>query len=163
MPAILFVCTRNLYRSPVAAHLFTDLLVQRGEKGEFWVVESAGTWVVSGEKLPQGGVDLVKELGVDLSTHKARDVADFNLDDYDLILVMEAGQKEALSYEFPTIKSRVFQLAELADFPFDIPDPGGSDHPHLVEIYQELKQLVFDNYGTICELARQNQKKPSAR
>ena len=52
MPKVLFVCTANRFRSPLAAAIFKRFLLESQETGR-WRVSSAGTWTRSG--LPVNG------------------------------------------------------------------------------------------------------------
>ena len=44
MPRIVFICTKNQFRSPLAEVMLRNLLTTRNTPGE-WIVESAGSWV----------------------------------------------------------------------------------------------------------------------
>jgi protein-tyrosine phosphatase len=120
--SILFVCTGNLYRSPLAAAFFADLLQRHGVSG--WLVESAGTWTISKQRLPPEAISYGELMGLDLRAHTTRRVSRQLLHQFDIIVVMERGHKEALGAEFPEIAERVYMLTEmLQQEPFDIPDP----------------------------------------
>lgn len=121
MPSILFVCTGNQYRSPVAAAAFRKQLQRLGIHG--WVVESAGTWVMPGLSLPAHALRLAAEFGFDLSDHRTHVVNEPELAKHDLVLVMEQGQKEALRSEFPWARGKVYLLSEVVGAGDDIPDP----------------------------------------
>src|SRR5690606_22592899 len=110
MPSVLFVCTANRFRSPLAATLFlravADEEVERASpwnigKASDWRAGSAGTWTVDGEPALPVVVDAATQLGIDLSGHRSVQVSDRLLADHDLILTMQASQKEALQSEFP--------------------------------------------------------------
>ena len=60
MPSVLFVCTGNIHRSPMAEAMFKAKVVSSEE--EPWQVESAGTWAPAGEPahfepLPDAGLE----------------------------------------------------------------------------------------------------------
>ncbi len=122
MPSVLFVCTGNQYRSPIAAAYLRRLLREQGV--EDWQVDSAGTWALPQQTLRPETSRIAARLGVEVAGHMTRVVDQAMLNDHDLILVMESGHKEALQVEFPTSRERVFLLSEMLDgVPFDIPDP----------------------------------------
>jgi len=122
MPSILFVCTGNLHRSPLAAAFLRRLVLEHELQG--WRIESAGTWTVSERPLPPEALSFAQFHGLDLASHKTRVVKSDLLYDFDLILVMEQGQKEALQTEFSEVRDRVHRLSEMLDgASFDIPDP----------------------------------------
>ncbi len=74
-----------------------------------------------------------------------------------LVLVMEAGQKEALQVEFPKESGKVYLLSEVAEgVPYDIPDPSDPDIATHKEIAKELYELIKRGYKNICNLAVDN-------
>jgi protein-tyrosine-phosphatase len=122
MPSILFVCTANQFRSPIAAAYFTHKLSEEGISGT-WLVESAGTWTTPGRKAHPQAIASAVKLGLDLKLFRTREVDAALLSAVDLIVVMELGHKEALEAEFPAARGRVVLLGKLANVPGDeIPD-----------------------------------------
>ena len=152
MPSILFVCTGNMYRSPLAAGFFLKQL-QQARQGGSWTVDSAGTWTISDLPLPEQTLELAKSFGLDLSGQLTRLVDQDLLEARGLILVMERGHKEALGIEFPSISGRLHLISEVADhLIYDIPDPVSSD-ASLAEIAAGLFQLIERGFRNIVELA----------
>ncbi len=143
MPSILFVCTANQYRSPIAAAYFHKLLHdQHSEPG--WLAGSAGTWTVPEQSLPLEVAQMALLLGLRVEGHRTQIVNDSLLAIYDLILVMEKGHKEAVRVEFPAVRERVYLLSEMVDgVPFDIPDP----HSYPDQGYRILRDM--------CDLIQQ--------
>ena len=123
MPAILFVCTANQFRSPIAAACFSRKLASLQWKGD-WIIQSAGTWISPGVSALPVAIIAARKIGVSLEGHKARSVTPELVSIQDLILVMESGQKEALQNEFSIFGKRVFLLSEVAlNKAEEIPDP----------------------------------------
>ena len=152
MPSILFVCTGNRCRSPLAAAIFTRCLQEKG-RTQAWQVESAGTWARSGlgaDPLTQAAGE---QIGLDISQHRTRSVEEVSLGDYDLIVVMEGGHKEALGVEFPEIASRIHLLTHLAGEIEDVPDPSGQEASFHRDVANELVGLIGPAFGPICDLA----------
>ena len=125
MPSVLFVCTANQFRSPIAAACLSKHITGEPES-RAWRVESAGTWAIEGLGAPGFAVRAAETLGLGrLDRHRTQRVSAELLDGFDLVLVMEAGHKEALCAEFPSVCGRVYLLSELVDgLPYDVPDPG---------------------------------------
>ena len=103
MPNILFICTANRYRSPVAEACFKNEVLKHGQEHE-WTVLSAGTWTTDGLPAAPEAIDRAKQLGIDIQEHRSQVITTSLLQGADLVLVMEQGQKEALYNEFPNYK-----------------------------------------------------------
>jgi protein-tyrosine phosphatase len=160
MPSILFICTANQFRSPLAAACLLDAF-QVARPAGVWIVESAGTWTKAGMPAPEISRQIASELGLSgLEDHRTRQVDQELLSQFDLSIVMEAGHKEALRIEFPSIKKRIYMLSEVVeDARFDIPDPAASDvDPNEVAI--ELKMLIGKGVNNIIHLAESISTKP---
>ena len=153
MSSVLFICTGNIYRSPLSAAFFLKQLQQAGQESG-WRAESAGTWTVPGQTAPADVLDVASRYDVDLKKHVTRLVDRELLEAFDLILVMERGHKEALAFEFPSISGKLHLLSDAADhLIYDIPDPATSDLG-LDEIADQLFKLIERGYQDIYELAQ---------
>ena len=157
MPKIAFVCTKNRFRSPLAAAILQRELADRNIPGE-WVIESAGSWVhdlVS--PTPEAIIEAAKR-GLDISSHTAQGIETLDLDSIDLLFVMEQGQKESILLDFPQLTNRTFLLSELSGPAFNIPDPYVTKEPSDV-IAQEIETLIVSNVDKITALAQRNNHK----
>lgn len=126
MPNILFVCTANQCRSPMAGAVFLNLLDKLGEAG--WQVATAGTWATPGRPMSAGAARALRRRGLAVPEHRARPVDEQLLRWSDLVVVMERGHKEALGVEFPDQADKVRLFIGLCGESGDVPDPvGGSD------------------------------------
>jgi protein-tyrosine-phosphatase len=152
MPSLLFVCTGNICRSPMAVALFKQLLQQHGLLAS-WRVESAGTWGPSGEPASRNACLVMVERGYDLSQHRSRTVNGQLLKDFDLILVMERGHVEALATEFPEIAGRLHLLTHVVDARHDIPDPYLQDVRRYREMADCLSDVLQRGFQRIVALA----------
>ncbi|HEY5665620.1 MAG TPA: low molecular weight protein-tyrosine-phosphatase [Gammaproteobacteria bacterium] len=114
---ILVVCVGNICRSPMAEALLRRAL--RGQDGI--TVESAGLGALVGHPASEHSVDLMAELGEDITSHRARQIHPDMVRAADLVLVMEAGHKRAIDDADPTARGKVYRLGEWQDR--DIDDP----------------------------------------
>lgn len=149
-PSVLFVCTANRFRSPIAEAVFRKLLQEQGiEKN--WIVGSAGSWTEDGlSPIPSNKWSL-EHLGLDLSMHHSRSVSRELIAQYDLILVMEKGQKEALLIEYPEMSKKIFMLTELSKGPvYDIRDPIREPEETCFDVAQEIIRLITNSFQEIC-------------
>lgn len=151
MPTILFICTANRHRSPIAAAAFLREL-QRRNIQESWQVLSAGTWATDGMPAAPSAVVQAKRLGLDISDHRSGSISRQLMCDADLVVVMEAGQHEALKIEFPEYARKIHLLSEGATgVAYDIPDPASS--LAAGEIEMEINELVHQGFDRLCLLA----------
>lgn len=120
---ILFVCLGNICRSPVAAGIMKRIYEENGITG---VIESAGTadWNVGG-RADARTVQVALERGIDLRGHRARQIHLGDFDRFDLIVVMDQSNYNAVSKLAPEeMRGKVRRLLEyLQDHNGDVPDP----------------------------------------
>jgi len=147
---VLFVCTANRFRSPLAEAFFKAKLIALGTPQE-WQVESAGTWVKESLSPTPEALEEAKNRHLDLNQHKSRPINPSLLHSASVILTMESSQKEALILEFPEIKGKVFLLSEFGGgIPYDIPDPY-SVKESPAEIAKELEELINIKFPIIYQ------------
>lgn len=141
----------------MAAALFTRL-VRPGASRQPWRIESAGTWAMDGLPASENGQLVMKALGLDTGSHLSRRVTREMLADFDLILTMEAGHKEALQIEFPEFARRIFMLTEMVGKKADIADPIGGPLEDYEDTARELDHLLAQGFKTILSHAEQGER-----
>ena len=152
MPTVLFVCTANRFRSPIAAACFHRELDLRKPAGD-WHVLSAGTWTSDGMPAMPGAIRSANQLGLDISRHASRVITPAVMSMADLVLVMEHGHKEALQLEFPESAHKVYMLSEAATgISYDIADPVTSAAAQDVDVPGQIEQLIHEGFDRICSL-----------
>lgn len=152
MPSVLFVCTANRFRSPLAAAIFRKVLEENGI-GSPWLVGSAGTWAAPGQPVIPPVLSVAQKLGLDLSKHRSIGVSRQLLSEYDLVLVMQASQKEALQSEFPSQYQHIHLFSNVVERgSYDIPDSLDSDQD-MKSISLELNELIRRGLPNILALA----------
>lgn len=159
MPLILFVCTANRFRSPIAAACTERKLHAEG-LAESWTVASAGTWTTSGLPAHPKALTSAAALGLDLTAHKSREVNTALLAAANLIVVMEQGHKEALECEFPACRRQIALLGELAGGrDLEIPDPAQTDFEDSEAVSQMIVACVDKGFS---EMMRRAAARPDA-
>lgn len=142
MPAILFVCTANRIRSPLAEHLLRRRLANDVLTAN-WRVESAGVWTAPDLPALSSARQAGAELGVDLGSHRSQRVEDLNLTHFDLILTMERGQRDMLRVENPEVAERIMTMSEATTgYDYDIADPPGHTSPAVRNTALDLDDLL---------------------
>jgi len=135
---VLFVCTGNICRSPLAASLLERALKDRSLEV---VVTSAGTGAWDGAPASEGAYLVGLERGLDLSGHRARLLTRELVDEADLILTM-ARHHRARVDELGG-EGKVFVLGEYAGKGGDeVSDPFGGDLTIYRDTAQELEALA---------------------
>ncbi len=91
---ILFLCTGNTCRSPMAQAIFDKKAKERG----FDILsESAGVSAFTGDRANEKTISVMKERGIDLSSHRSRRFSEYMADEYDYFVCMTDEQKTAIS------------------------------------------------------------------
>jgi protein-tyrosine phosphatase len=114
---VLFVCTGNTCRSPMAEAIFRRLAAERlGCRPEEIerhgvVVASAGLAAWAGGPASTGAVEAAAELGGDLRGHESQPLTESLAQQADVILTMTATHRAALLAQFPEAGGRVTMLS----------------------------------------------------
>jgi protein-tyrosine-phosphatase len=152
MKTIVFICTANIARSPMAQILFNNKMVEMGLK-KYYQAESAGSWGVDDIPAAIEGQQVMRQRGLDLSAHRSRVVTQEIIENADLVLTMERGHKEALKIEFPEKSGKIFLLSEIVNTIYDIEDPYNRGTEAFEETAQELESILANGINEILKLA----------
>ena len=133
---ILVVCVGNICRSPMAEVLLRIAL--QGRDG--FTVESAGLGAMVGHPADDYTIELMENMGEDVSTHRARQIHPDMVRQADLVLVMEAGHKRAIDTADPTARGKVHRLGEWQDR--DIDDPYRQPKAAFADALKEIQEGV---------------------
>jgi protein-tyrosine-phosphatase len=151
MKTILFVCTGNICRSPMAMGFLQEKLRKERLEGEYRV-NSAGVWGLENQPPSLHAREMMAQRGIDISDHRSHDLTSGDVEGADLILTMERGQAEAISLEFPQHAHKVHLLSEMAGRHYDIRDPYGGLLVEYRQCAAEIERLVEEGYLRIMEL-----------
>jgi protein-tyrosine-phosphatase len=135
---VLFVCTGNLCRSPMAEVLFEDIASKDPRLCATGIeADSAGTDPAFDNATAEA-VEAMRGYGLDLSAHRSKPVSDRLVEWADLILVMEPWQQMHVASMFPAAKGKTHLLTEYAGGRGIVADPYGSG----IEVYAESAALL---------------------
>ncbi len=130
LKSVLFVCTGNTCRSPMAEGVFAATC-----KGVF--VSSAGLMTEDGMRATDNAIYAAAKMKIDISSHKSRQITIDMVKDADLVLTMTQAHKKMLS-GFPN----VYTLSEFAGEKGDITDPFGMGEEEYLLCLEEIKNYI---------------------
>jgi protein-tyrosine-phosphatase len=155
---ILFVCTGNICRSPLAEVLLRRALTERSLPD--FAVSSAGTGAWDGAPASEGAYLVALERGLDLSSHRARLLTREIVEDTDLVLTM-ARHHRARVHELGG-EGRAFVLGEFAGRGGDeaeVGDPFGGDLEVYRDTCAELEALIATVADRLAEEAQREDRR----
>jgi protein-tyrosine phosphatase len=113
---LLFVCTGNICRSPMAERLAAAALASRlGPEASRVLVHSAGTWGHEGSPMEPFALETLSQLGVDAQASvafRARELTTEMVESADLVLVASREHRAAVVTMVPRAVTRTFTLRE---------------------------------------------------
>jgi len=141
--SVLFVCTGNTCRSPMAEGLFRKAL---GARRDF-EVGSAGIAAYPGDSPNPETVKLLAGRGINLDGFKSQPVSPEVLEQATHVFAMTSGHLEALENLFPDYADKFYLVCEFVDIPgrgvaADVPDPIGMGRKAYEETAVTLDQAI---------------------
>ena len=139
---IVFVCTGNTCRSPMAEGFARHYL--SSEQGADCVI-SRGLFVAPGSVVSANSVLAMKEHGIDISHHIPTAFSSKDIANTDIVLTMTSSHSDYVKKIFPEYSHIIFSLSEYLDVD-DISDPYGCEPDVYIncahEIQEAIKKLV---------------------
>jgi len=139
MFTLLFVCTGNTCRSPMAEFLFRNLV------GGLQNIEVVSAGVSTEEGLPasEHALSVMREKGISLDNHRTRPVNRELVEKADLILTMTSRHKAILTNMYPEFRDKIYTLKEYAGEEGDVVDPFGQSEEVYRNCRDELESLIM--------------------
>ncbi len=133
---ILFICTGNTCRSPMAEGLAKEMF------GTSVQISSAGMDAYGGESANTKALQVLKEQNVDLSRHRSRRISVELMSDVDWIIPMTQAQEEALNRFFPQYSHKTRYLGAWGDRKRDVNDPWSGSLEVYRQTAHEIRELL---------------------
>lgn len=138
---ILFVCSGNTCRSPMAAYIAAAVKEALFPQSDF-CFDSAGIATSDGFPATDHAIEALEEWGVDMSGHRSKKFQPYMTELADCIVCMTEMHKNALVYSFPEAKEKIFVIGELSGSGRDIPDPYGGSFELYCRTRDALKEEI---------------------
>lgn len=152
MKNVIFICTGNVCRSPMAEGFYRQLT----KSDDSIRVGSAGISAFDGQAASQHSVSVMKEEHIDISHHASRMLNANIVDQATHIFGMTRAHRDAVQMMFPEAREKVFVLREFlvgpdADFDLDVSDPiGGS-----LEEYMRTRNLIKEALESVSNFVNE--------
>lgn len=157
MPEILFVCTGNICRSPMAEYLFNMLARERGMG--HWQARSVGVAALPGDGISTHAQTVLKEEAIDSVAHRSRILEQESLEKAVVILTMTESHRDIVLARFPEYREKTYTLKEFAakiggdsaveELNLDIVDPFGQGEEVYRAVRDEIKAVLETIIGNL--------------
>lgn len=138
LKTVLFVCTGNTCRSPMAQAIAEDMLRKSADAGEHFVA-SAGVAASSGGPATPEAVDALAALGVPIHDHRSTPLSATMVERAHAVYALTASHRDAILAIAPEARERIHLLDPEGH---DVPDPIGMSSVVYLETARHLRTLV---------------------
>ena len=132
---VLFVCTGNTCRSPMAAAILAGHDIQGVE------VKSAGVFAMPGSGASSQAQEVLKEKGLPVE-HQSSQVSDELVEWADYIFTITAQHKMLLENSYPKSMGKTYTLKGFAEQSGEVMDPYGGSVETYRQTFEELQQVI---------------------
>lgn len=148
--AVMFVCTGNICRSPMAEAVFRKMVSDKGLSDKFKIASSGtGRWHV-GEPPHIGTRLILSENKIEVGGKRAQQLQSQDFQDYDYVIAMDQENVEDVQYYFKQKVRRLMEFA-LQGYPLDVPDP------YYEHNFEEVYKLVNAGCESLLDYIIENE------
>ena len=141
MKRVLFVCSGNTCRSPLAEGIAKDVFQRK--LNAIVDVSSAGTAAVDGFPASDLAARVAEDGDIDISNHRSRLLMRSHIMESDLIVTMEERHREAVGALEPAALRYTFLITDFCDGrETDVPDPIGGGPEAYEQTYALLRECI---------------------
>jgi len=151
MAQVLFVCTGNVCRSPMAEVLFRKLA------GDRYVAASAGVSAAVGQPASRNAAEAVAELGISLGDFRSQPLTGELVESAQAIFVMTRDHQRLIDTFYPEASEKVYLLSEPAGHLVDVPDPIGLGR----EAYTECRDSINESLPHVLKFMESMMNTPT--
>jgi protein-tyrosine phosphatase len=141
MYTVLFVCSGNTCRSPMAQLLLRQK-IEDAKLGALLRALSAGLCAREGDAMPAAAQAAMGKRGIGAGGFCARMVDAGLVEEADIIFTMTAAQLRALAASFPAARGKAFALGDFCGGGGEVPDPFGGGEKEYEACASQLEGLI---------------------
>ena len=158
MYKVLFVCTANICRTPMAEYQLAHFIDLEGLP-ELISVSSCGTWAEKNIPAAKFSQQVCADHGLDISAHRSQPISSHLMNASDLVLCMAEQHKLDIRLVFPHFADKIFTLKEFAATPpiasASISDPYGKRIKEYEKTFEIISAEIRRVFPTIISYARE--------
>ena len=150
---VVFVCTANVCRSPMAEKLFEHALAESKIKKNIRVF-SAGISAMDGDQASENSIQACEEIGLDLKDHRSAALTRATAENASAIFCMTESHRALLQmyFDLPE-KTRIFLMREfMEEGNKELPDPYGQS----MEVYRDCRENMKEALPSLVNWVEKN-------
>lgn len=134
---VLFVCTGNTCRSPMAEGILRDFAEKKSLDIE---VKSAGVAALDGSYISKNSIEAMKNIGIDIQDYTSNMLTKYMVEEFDLVLTMSNSHKQLILNGYNPTNKNIFTIQEYINSTNrDVIDPYGGN----LNIYEQTRDEIY--------------------
>lgn len=150
---VVFVCTANVCRSPMAEKLFEEALAKSKTKKNIRVF-SAGISAMDGDQASENSIQACEEVGLDLKDHRSAALTRATAENASAIFCMTESHRALLQMYFDLPENtRIYLMREfIEEGSKELPDPYGQS----MEVYRDCRENMKEALPSLLNWVEKN-------